>query len=96
MLALPSQTPGLIAQHGLSRAAVDREVWLIDSAGAKLGGAAAVNRVLEELGGIWSWLSKAFRPAAMFWLEEWAYRWVAAHRYRFGRTGLTPKCERPP
>jgi predicted DCC family thiol-disulfide oxidoreductase YuxK len=80
VLALSNQTPGLIEQYGLTRAEVDREVWAIDRAGRKWGGAAAINRVLEELGGKWALLAKAYRLAPLRWLEDRVYRWVAAHR----------------
>jgi len=94
VLALPNQTPGLIERYGLSRAAVDREVWTIDANGAKLGGAAAINRMLAELGGAWPWLSRALRLAPLFWLEDRAYRWVAAHRHRLARWGIAPELEK--
>lgn len=92
--ALPNQTPGLIEQYGLTRAQVDREVWVIDAEGRALGGAAAVNQVLEALGGGWAWLGRALRLPPLFWCETRLYRWVAGHRYLFGRWGITPACER--
>jgi len=92
VLALPNQTPGLIERYGLSRAAVDQEVWTIDAGGGKLGGTAAVNRVLAELGGVWPWLSRALWLAPLFWLEDRVYRWVAAHRHRLARWGIAPEC----
>ena len=92
--ALPNQTPGLIERYGLTRAQVDREVWVIDAEGRALGGAAAVNRVFEALGGVWGWLGRALSLPPLFWCEARVYRWVAAHRHLFGRWGLAPVCKR--
>ena len=92
--ALPNQTPGLIERYGLTRVQVDREVWVVDVEGRVLGGAAAVNRVFEALGGLWWWLGRILRLPPLFWCEERAYHWVAAHRHLFGRWGVAPVCER--
>jgi predicted DCC family thiol-disulfide oxidoreductase YuxK len=51
--ALPNQAPGLIERHGLTREDVDRYVWAIEPSGRRYGGAAAIGRVLRELGGGW-------------------------------------------
>ena len=53
MSAVPSQQPGLIERFGLSREDVDRWVWLVDPSGRRSRGAAAVARVLREMGGGW-------------------------------------------
>lgn len=95
VLVLPSQTPGLVAQYGLSRAQTDRELWAVDRTGARFAGAAAVNRVLVELGGAWRvlvWLC-ALKP--MRWIEDRIYRWVATHRRYFTFFSMTPECEQP-
>ena len=80
VLALPNQTPHLIEQHGLTRAQVDRDAWAIDAQGRKFAGAAAINRVWRELGGVWLWLATLYRFAPIRWLEGRVYRWAAAHR----------------
>ncbi len=85
MLALPNQTPHLIEQFGLTREEVDREVWAIDADGRRFAGAAAINRVLQELGDVWAWLARLYRSAPIRWIEDRAYRWVAAHRDRLSR-----------
>jgi predicted DCC family thiol-disulfide oxidoreductase YuxK len=95
VLALPSQIPGLPERHGLTRAQTDRELWAIDPHGGMFAGAAAVNRVLAELGGAWSWLSGAYRFPLVRWAEDRGYRWVADHRSRFWFWSTTPECERP-
>ncbi len=95
VLAVANQKPGVLSRHGISRAQADREAWTIDRAGARLGGAAAINRVLVEMGGVWPLLARMyrFRPAAV--LEDVFYRWFARHRPAFHRFGITPECDEP-
>jgi predicted DCC family thiol-disulfide oxidoreductase YuxK len=82
----------LIEQFDLTREEVDREVWAIDADGRKFAGAAAINRVLQELGGIWAWLARLYRLAPIRWIEDLVYRWVAAHRGRLSRVwGAEPE-----
>jgi 2-polyprenyl-6-methoxyphenol hydroxylase-like FAD-dependent oxidoreductase len=45
VLALPSQTPGLVEQYGLTRTHTDRELWSVDSSGTLFSGAADCYRV---------------------------------------------------
>ncbi len=85
VLVLPNQTAHLIQRLGLTRAEVDREVWAVDAAGHKFAGAAAINRVLEELGGGWGRLARAYRSAPVRWLEDRLYRWVVDHRSMLSR-----------
>jgi predicted DCC family thiol-disulfide oxidoreductase YuxK len=59
--AKPSQEPGLIEGLGLTPAQVDRSVWVIEPDGRRLRGAAAVGRVLREMGGGWRWLEPPLR-----------------------------------
>lgn len=59
--ALPNQRPGVIDRLGLTRADVDRWVWLIEPSGRRWRGAAAAGRALRELGGGWAllgWLAR--------------------------------------
>jgi predicted DCC family thiol-disulfide oxidoreductase YuxK len=95
VLALPSQTPGLVEQYGLTRAQTDREVWAIEPSTGSFSGAAAVNRILAELSPTWAWLARAYRVAPFRWAEDRAYRWVADHRSRLGFWSTTPECEQP-
>jgi predicted DCC family thiol-disulfide oxidoreductase YuxK len=58
--ARPNQEPGVIERYGLTRADVDRFVWVVEPSGRRLRGAAAVARVLREMGGWWrplGWLA---------------------------------------
>ena len=95
MLALPSQTPGLVQQFGLTRAQTDRELWAIEAGGGRFSGAAAVNRVLAELGGGWSWLAGLYRVGPLRWAEDRAYVWVAEHRSSMWFWTTTPECQQP-
>jgi predicted DCC family thiol-disulfide oxidoreductase YuxK len=96
VLALPSQTRGLIEQYGLTRAQTDPELWVVDRCGGAWSGAAGVNRVFEELGPVWVWLAGAYRLALVRRLEDRGYRWIAEHRSRFRFWSTTPECERLP
>lgn len=91
---LPSQTPGLREQLGLSRADTDRQAWAVAAGGRRYGGAAAINRVLGELGP-WRFVAALYDVPGLRQGEEAAYRLFARHRGRFARWGVTPACERP-
>jgi predicted DCC family thiol-disulfide oxidoreductase YuxK len=93
VLTLPSQTPDLATQHGLTRAQTDRELWVIDRGAGAVAGAAAVNRVLAELGHAWSFLAAAYRVPPIRWAEDRAYWWIAAHRSRLWFWSTTPECQ---
>jgi len=96
VLALPNQTPGLKEKYGLTRAQVDCEVWVIASDGNKHAGAAATNRILRELGGVWSLISALYFFSPFRWIEDRAYEWVAAHRRQLARWwSAPPECEQP-
>ena len=88
---LPNQTRGMLARTGLSRAEVDREVWAIDRAGRRGGGAAAVNRALAEMGW-WRHPARLYATPGIRQAEEAIYAWVARNRGRLARWGITPGC----
>lgn len=97
VLALPNQTPHLIEDYGLTRAEVDRDVWLIDAAGRNLAGAAAVNRVWREVGGVWRAIAALYTIAPIGRLEDRVYRWAADHRDWLSRGwGAEPEWHDPP
>ncbi len=95
ILVLPNQIPGLIERHGLTRAAVDRSAWLIEPDGRRFEGAAALNRIARLIGGRWAWAAALYAAPPVRWAEERVYRWIADHRRRLARWGVTPECERP-
>ena len=94
VLALPNQSPGLLARTRLSREDVDREAWAIDRAGRRYAGAAAINRTLAELGR-WRVAARLYALPGIRQVEDVVYRWFASNRGRFARWGAVPACARP-
>jgi predicted DCC family thiol-disulfide oxidoreductase YuxK len=76
----PSQQPGLIEQVGLTLEEVGRAAWAVEPGGRKFEGAAAINRVLRELGGGWRLAASLYGVAPMRWLEDAYYKRVAGRR----------------
>ena len=95
MLAVANQKKGVLSRYGLTREEVDRAAWTIERNGHRSQGAAAVNRVMEELGGPWPLLASAYRLWPVAALEEAAYRSFARNRSRFHRFGVRPECDEP-
>ena len=95
MLAVANQKPGVLQRYGLTREEVDRSAWTFDKSGARLGGAAAINRTLGALGGPWAAAAAAYRFPPLAVVEEAFYRWFARSRSRFHRLGVTPECDEP-
>jgi predicted DCC family thiol-disulfide oxidoreductase YuxK len=95
VLAIANQKPGVLDPHGITRDQADRAAWTIDAEGRRLEGAAAVNRVLAELGGAWAVVASAYRLRPLAAVEEAAYRWFAPRRSRFHRLGVRPECDEP-
>ena len=95
VLAIANQAPGALEKYGVSRHDADRAAWTVDVDGRRLSGAAAINRVLHELGGGWRALAALYRLAPLAALEEAIYRWFAPRRSRFHRLGVTPECAEP-
>ncbi|HEX4627704.1 MAG TPA: DCC1-like thiol-disulfide oxidoreductase family protein [Gemmatimonadales bacterium] len=93
--AIANQQPGALERFGVTRGEGDRAAWTIDPQGRRLEGAAAINRVLGEMGGVWPLVAALYRlpPAAA--VEEAFYRWFARNRSRFARFGVTPECDEP-
>jgi len=95
VLAIVNQQPGVLERYSITRAEADRAAWTIDREGRRLDGAAALNRVLAELGGPWSLLAAVYRVPGIGALQEALYRWFAPRRSRFHRFGVTPECDEP-
>jgi predicted DCC family thiol-disulfide oxidoreductase YuxK len=76
----PNQEAGLVESLGLTRAEVDRAAWAVEAGGGKFEGAAAINRVLAELGGGWAALGALYRVAPVRRLEDAYYARVARRR----------------
>src|SRR5256885_14605196 len=95
VLVIPNQKPGVLERFGLTREQADRAAWSIDRSGGRLEGAAALNRVLAELGGGCAALAAPSRIRLVAALEGRAYRGVAPRRARFSRLGVRPECDEP-
>jgi predicted DCC family thiol-disulfide oxidoreductase YuxK len=95
VLAIANQEPGVLERYGITREEADRAAWSIDRDGRRLEGAAAINRVLRELGGGWSAVAAPYRLRPVAGLEEALYRWFAPRRSRFHRFGVRPECDEP-
>lgn len=91
MSVLPNSHPGLIERLGLTRAEVARSVWAVDGQGGRWEGAAALNRILQELGGGWALFAHLHRVPSIARKEEAAYRWVSRNRGRLSRFGVPPE-----
>jgi predicted DCC family thiol-disulfide oxidoreductase YuxK len=76
----PNQEAGLIERLGLTRAQVDRASWAVEAGGAKFEGAAGINRVFRELGGLWAVVGALYRVPPIGWVEDRYYRRVARRR----------------
>ena len=75
-----NQEAGLIESLGLTREEVGRAAWAVEANGRKFAGAAAINRVLRELGGGWSVLGSLYLIAPFRWVEDRYYGRVARRR----------------
>jgi predicted DCC family thiol-disulfide oxidoreductase YuxK len=78
--ARANQEAGVIESLGLTRGEVDRATWAVETSGRKFEGAAAINRVLRELGGGWWLLGSLYVVPPVRWVEDLYYRRVARRR----------------
>jgi predicted DCC family thiol-disulfide oxidoreductase YuxK len=78
--ARPSQEPGLIERLGLSQEEVARASWTLEPGGRRFEGAAAINRVLRELGGFWAVLASLYGVPPVRYVEDRYYARVAKKR----------------
>ncbi|TMC82741.1 MAG: DUF393 domain-containing protein [Chloroflexi bacterium] len=92
---IANQKPGALERYGLTREEADRAAWSVDPDGSRREGAAALNRVLAELGTGWAAFAAPYRLRPVAALEELLYRWFASRRSGFRRLGVTPECDEP-
>ena len=95
VLAIANQENGVLARYGLTREEADRAAWTIERDGRRSEGAAAVSRVMREMGGVWAVLARAYRLPPVAFIEEGGYRWFARRRSSFHRFGVRPECQEP-
>jgi predicted DCC family thiol-disulfide oxidoreductase YuxK len=87
------QSPGAAERLSVTAASLLESVRWLDASGAVYSGAEAANAALSAALGTRIPLA-VYRIPGIRVIEEAAYRWVAAHRYRF--PGTTPYCESHP
>ncbi|MEP6753329.1 MAG: DCC1-like thiol-disulfide oxidoreductase family protein [Candidatus Dormiibacterota bacterium] len=75
-----NQEAGLVDSLGLTLEQVGRAAWAVEPGGQKFEGAAAVNRVLRELGGGWRFLGALYLVPPARWIEDRYYGRVARRR----------------
>lgn len=75
-----SQEAGVIDGLGLTREEVGRAAWAVEPGGGRFEGAAAINRVLKELGGGWRVVGSLYLVAPIRWVEDRYYGRVARRR----------------
>jgi predicted DCC family thiol-disulfide oxidoreductase YuxK len=95
VLAVANQKPGVLDRYRVTRREADRAAWTIDRERRREAGAAAINRVLREIGGGWSLLALPSRLGPVAAAEEALYRWFAGNRSKFRRFGVRPECDEP-
>ncbi|HYM97318.1 MAG TPA: DUF393 domain-containing protein [Candidatus Sulfotelmatobacter sp.] len=95
LLVEPNQARGALARFGVSRAEADRGAWVGDRAGLRWEGAAAISRVLRELGGAAGLLGRLMEAKPIQPLAAAGYRWFARNRSRFRWLGVRPECDEP-
>ena len=86
---------GLHSIAATFEAEADRAAWTVDGEGRRLEGAAAINRVLAEMPGIWPAIASVYRIHPIGAVEEALYRWFARRRSQFQRWGVRPECDEP-
>jgi predicted DCC family thiol-disulfide oxidoreductase YuxK len=87
------QSRGAAQRLGIAPASLLESVRWLDASGAVYSGAEAANAALSAAVGTRIPLA-IYRIPGIRFIEEAAYRWVAANRYRF--PGTTPYCESHP
>ena len=92
VLVIANQKPGVLERYGVTPEEAGRAAWTVESA-RRLEGAAAINRVFEELGGGWRAVAAVYRLPPLAMAEEAFYRWFARNRARFRQFGVKPECD---
>ena len=89
---VPFQQPGVLAEAKLTVADTEGAAWVVDAAGRRYRGAAAINAALAAALGWPPLLDVYFWPGVIA-VEDAVYAWVARNRRHF--PGVTPYCQRP-
>jgi len=89
----PFQKPGTAELLGVSADRMSESAWWLDASGVVFSGAEAMNAALSAALGTTLPL-RVYQLPGVRAAQDAAYRWVAAHRYRF--RGVTPLCDAEP
>lgn len=89
----PLQSPGTVERLHISPSELLSSTRWLDASGAVYSGAEGMNAAVSAALGTRIPLLLYRIPGIRF-IEDFVYRWVAAHRYRF--PGTTPYCESHP
>lgn len=81
---VPYQDGRELERLGLSPEEAQRQVYVVEAGRGKRGGAAAINRILEVLGGPWGMVARAYTLRPVAFLEERLYHWVSRNRRWIG------------
>ena len=90
----PCQQDQSVGALGVTRTDCEKQVVAVDD-GNIFRGAAAINRVLSELGSPWSTVGRVLSFPPLLAIESVAYRSVAANRRRLTFLGVQPECDKP-
>lgn len=94
--AVYAQAEGVRGRFGLTNAETDRAAWAFDRIGRRWEGAAAINRALRQLGGLWPLVGALYAVPPIRWVEDRVYSWVARNRPLLSRLwGTRPPCDEP-
>jgi predicted DCC family thiol-disulfide oxidoreductase YuxK len=94
MDVLPYQTEGLPESVGLTVEQCQEAAWFVDEAGRQYRGAAAINRALRTMSGVYRVVSWLYGVPGLDTLEDRLYEWVARNRHRM--PGSTAACAASP
>lgn len=91
-----NQVPEVREKYGLTKEMVDYQVWAIDAAGRRIGGAQAIAAIVDVLlgqrSGVRGVLARTTSVPGISHAIDALYQWVARNRRHF--PGTTPWCER--
>jgi len=90
VLVVAAQASGVRERYGLTQKDTDDAAWAIEADGRRHRGAAAVNRALMELPGLWPRLAGAYRMPPLRLIEDAVYAVVARARPQLSRLTRTP------
>ena len=95
ILVVPNQSTEWRSRFSIAPEEAAKRVYAIDAPGRIFAGAAAINRVLEELGGRPATIGRLYRFAPIALIENAVYPLIARYRGLLSRWGDVPACDEP-